>query len=175
MRCSLRHRIVRAIRVSRALLQTLNGLFAEAGYVTTQAWLPEQDIAASRTLVLQVIAGRVDRLLYEEVRAPFQQFVPRMAAKTRDLRNASGPLDLLRRADHWAGALDDEIDRVTLLPPSTRLALARTLDEGDILSIDGIQDTIDSLNRVSSQRAKADLKPGSRPAIVGCYHQERSP
>lgn len=147
-----------------ALLKALNGLFAERGYVTTQAWLPEQDIAATRTLTLQIVAGRIDQILYEEQREPYVWFVPRMAARTVDVFSPEGPLDFVSRVDRWLNALDDELDRLTLLPPAVRLALARTVNEGDVLHVDRLQDTLDSFNRVRSAKAKADLKPGSRPA-----------
>lgn len=146
------------------LLESLNGLFAERGFVTTQAWLPEQNIAATGRLVLRIIPGRVDRIVYREKRPPWQGFLPRMADRTSRLFHAAGTGSFFRRAGNWWKALDDDLERLSLLPPSHRFVLARTIREGDILQLDRLQDTLDALNRVPSQTATADLAPGSRPA-----------
>ena len=146
------------------LLEALNGYFTDKGFATTRAWLPEQDIAASRTLVVRVVPGRIDDVLYKEERQPYRGLFPRMAGLSRDVVAATSFTEAVRRADGWLEGLDDDIERVTLLPPSARIALARTISKGDALHVDRLQDTLDSLNRVPSHAAKAELVPGGDPA-----------
>ena len=146
------------------LLEALNGYFADKGFATTRAWLPEQDIAASRTLVVRVVPGRIDDVLYKEERQPYRGLFLRMAGLSRDVVAATSFTEAVRRADGWLEGLDDHIERVTLLPPSARIALARTISKGDALHVDRLQDTLDSLNRVPSHAAKAELVPGGDSA-----------
>lgn len=146
------------------LLKAINGLFADKGFVTTQAWLPEQDIIATEMLKLNVVAGRIDKIVYAEEHEPWRWFIARMAGRTTELLQTSRPGDLAKRAGAWWSALDDDLDRLTLLPPSTRIAMARSVKEDDILEVDALQNTLDALNRVPSHNAKAELAPGTRPA-----------
>jgi len=53
----------------KALLAAINGAYAVAGFVATQGYLPEQDLRASRLLVINVIAGRIEALVYREAQA----------------------------------------------------------------------------------------------------------
>lgn len=146
------------------LLKALNGLFADKGLITTQVWLPEQDIAASKTLVLRVVPGRIDKVLYKEERVPYRWFLPRMAALNRGVAKASSAAEFTKRTGEWFEGVDDDLEAFTLLPPSARIAFARTIAKDDVLHVDRLQDTLDSLNRVPSHKAKADLAPGKRPA-----------
>lgn len=146
------------------LLEALNGYFADKGYATTRAWLPEQDIAASRTLLVRVVPGRIDDVLYKEERQPYRGFFPRMSGLSRDVVASASFTQAVQRADGWLEGLDDDIERVTLLPPSVRIALAKTISKGDALHVDRLQDTLDSLNRVPSHAARAELVPGGDPA-----------
>ncbi|WP_205602448.1 ShlB/FhaC/HecB family hemolysin secretion/activation protein [Chelativorans alearense] len=142
------------------LLEAVSGLYAENGFVTTQPWLPEQDIAATRTLTLRVVPGRIDEIVYVEKHKPWRWFLPRMADRTSRLFKAEGPGDLVGRAGDWWDAVDDDLDRFSLLPPSARIAMTRTVEDGDVLQLDALQGTLDALNSVSSHDAKADLAPG---------------
>lgn len=146
------------------LLKALNGLIADKGFATTQAWLPEQDIAASRTLVVRVVPGRIDRILYTEERQPYSGFFPRMARLSGSVAESASFGEFMQRADAWIEGVDDDIERITLLPPSARIALAQTIAKDDVLHVDRLQDTLDSLNRVPSHGAKAELAPGRSPA-----------
>ncbi|KAI1694570.1 hemolysin secretion/activation protein shlB/FhaC/HecB domain-containing protein [Ditylenchus destructor] len=132
------------------LLKAVNGLFADRGFATTQAWLPEQDIAASRTLVLRVVPGRIDAVVYKEERQAY--------------KGSTSVSDFVQQADAWLEGIDDDLERLTLLPPSARIATSGTIAKDDVLHVDRLQDTLDSLNRVPSNKAKAELVPGKRPA-----------
>lgn len=146
------------------LLKAVNSLFADRGFATTQAWLPEQDIAASKSLLVTIVPGRVDRVIYKEDRTPYTWFVPRMAHLSRALVGSGTLGEVVANADAWIEGLDDELEHITLLPASARIAAAKTIREGDILEVDRIQNTLNGLNRVSSNKAKAELVPGRKPA-----------
>ncbi|MCZ7502607.1 POTRA domain-containing protein [Agrobacterium sp. ST15.13.015] len=146
------------------LLKAVNGLFADKGFATTQAWLPEQDIAASRTLVLRVVPGRIDAVVYKEEQQPYKAFFPRMAELSGNVARSSSISEFVQQADAWWEGLDDDLERLTLLPPSARIAMTGTIAKDDVLHVDRLQDTLDSLNRVPSNKAKAELVPGKRPA-----------
>lgn len=47
-------------------LQRLTNLYAEKGYITTRAYIPAQDIS-SRTLVVEVLEGRIEAFIYQQV------------------------------------------------------------------------------------------------------------
>lgn len=146
------------------LLKALNSLLADKGFATTQAWLPEQDIAASRALVLRIVPGRIDTVLYKEERQTYRGFFPRMAGLSANVAKSTSMSEFVQRADTWLEGIDDDLERLTLLPPSARIAMTGTIATDDILHVDRLQDTLDGLNRVPSNKAKAELVPGKRPA-----------
>ncbi|MDO9415817.1 ShlB/FhaC/HecB family hemolysin secretion/activation protein [Pararhizobium sp.] len=146
------------------LLQALSGVFADRGFVTTRALLPEQDIAESRQLIVRIVPGRIDKVVYKEERKPYRGPLPRMAALGGTVLKSGSLGDLAENARAWFEGLDDELESLTLLPESARIAVARTIAPDDVVQVDGLQDTLDSLNRVASNKAKADLAPGRRPA-----------
>lgn len=145
------------------LLKAVNGLFADKGFATTQAWLPEQDIAASRTLVLRVVPGRIDAVVYKE-QQPDKAFFPHMAELSGNVARSTSISEFVQQADAWWEGIDDDLERLTLLPPFARIAMTGTIAKDDVLHVDRLQDTLDSLNRVPSNKAKAELVPGKRPA-----------
>lgn len=146
------------------LLKAINGLFAERGFVTTQAWLPEQDIAKNRTLVVRVVPGRVDTVVYKEDRQPYRGFFPRMAGLTASVSKSKSLSEFSQQVDNWLEGGDDDLERLTLLPESARIALTGTIAKDDVLHVDRLQDTLDGINRVPSSKAKAELAPGNGPA-----------
>ncbi|MDO5897880.1 ShlB/FhaC/HecB family hemolysin secretion/activation protein [Agrobacterium sp. Azo12] len=148
-----------------AILKAVNGFLSERGYVTTQAWLPEQNIAESRELLVQIVPGRIDRVEYVEVRADQQGRLSKLfRGKTARAERIKSPETVLGRISAWFESLDDDLDNFTILGPNVRIAVAKTVKPGDILTMDEVQNTVDSLNRVPSNKAKAELKPGEKPA-----------
>ncbi|MGI3125780.1 ShlB/FhaC/HecB family hemolysin secretion/activation protein [Nitratireductor sp. PBL-C9] len=147
-----------------ALLKALSAVYVDRGYVTTQAFLPEQDIAKSQKLVVRVVAGRIDKIIYREERKPYRGPFPRMTSLGAELVGSHSLNEFTERMAAWWDGLDDDLDALTLLPASVRIALARTTKADDVVHVDQLQDTLDSLNRVPSSKAKADLTPGGRPA-----------
>lgn len=144
-----------------ALLKAVNGLFAGKGYVTTQAWLPEQDIAGTRRLKISVVPGRVDRIVYSEQRTAWHWFGPRMTERGEAVMASTDRQSAWQQTVAFWDALDDDLDALTLLPLEARLATTRQFRDGDILHVDPLQDTLDALNRVPSMKAAAELKPGA--------------
>ena len=155
-----------------ALRKALNSHFANNGLVTTQAWLPQQDMGTSHELAISVIPGRVDRIDYQEKPMDGPGMLGGLVGVS-DHRPDSADVDLLRRIGLWLDGMDDDLDRLILLPDPARISMARTVSKDEILQIDTVQDTLDSLNRVASNKAKAELKPGARPAtsVVVVHNQ----
>jgi hemolysin activation/secretion protein len=156
-----------------ALLKSINALLADEGYVTTQAYVSPQDIAKTKTLALKIVAGRIDNIQYSEPSAPYVWFIPRMVEQSKQLAKSTNLSDFLQKRDNWLNALDDEADRFTLFPPQVRSALTQTVHSGDILHMDRVQDSLDSLNKVPSFKAKAELAPGSKPSTSNIVIKNR--
>ncbi|WP_236761211.1 hypothetical protein [Agrobacterium tumefaciens] len=125
--------------------------------------MPEQDIAASRTLVLRVVPRRIDAVVYKE-QQPDKAFFPHMAELSGNVARSTSISEFVQQADAWWEGIDDDLERLTLLPPFARIAMTGTIAKDDVLHVDRLQDTLDSLNRVPSNKAKAELVPGKRPA-----------
>jgi len=47
-------------------IQRISGLYAEKGYITTRAYVPAQDVS-SRTLIIEVVEGRIEAFVYQQV------------------------------------------------------------------------------------------------------------
>lgn len=145
-----------------AVVGAINALFAGAGYVTTQAYLPDQDLRAAHVLRIEIVAGRVGRIDYRETDADGT-----LAQAWDDLRAAAGIWDGAKKASTLLATLDNGLDRFQLIPPETggglKARLALPLDPGDVVQLDRLQQGIDGLNRAPSQKANARLEPGEAP------------
>ncbi len=76
-----------------AVVGAVNEVYAGAGYVTTQAYLPPQDLRAARILRIEIVAGRVGRIDYRETDADGT-----LAQAWDDLRAATGFWDGAKKA-----------------------------------------------------------------------------
>lgn len=153
----------------KALLAAINGAYAEAGFVATQGYLPEQDLRASRTLVVNVIAGRIEALVYREAQA--DEALPpaeRWGRAWARVREASGPWSLVTGLSGLFDRIDDPLDTVQILPRSfttdLRVWSNFVTGAGEVVQIDAIQQGIDGVNRVASSRAAVKLEAGAAPA-----------
>jgi hemolysin activation/secretion protein len=153
----------------KALLAAVNGIYADRGYVTTQGYLPEQDLRASRRLVIDIVAGRIDKVIYREGRGddalPLRQ---RIAKGWSQVVKAGGLWSTVSALSGLFDRLDDPLDDFQLLPrgiePDPKLWMSFITGSGDVLEMDRIQQGIDQINRVASARAQAKLEPGAEPA-----------
>ncbi|MCJ2013613.1 ShlB/FhaC/HecB family hemolysin secretion/activation protein [Methylobacterium sp. J-076] len=147
---------------ARAIVGAVNDLYAADGYVTTQAYVPSQDLKASRTLRVAIVAGRVGRVDYRETEADES-----LAQAWDKLLTAAGPWDGAKKASALLETFDNGLDRFQLIPPETagglKAWLALPLEPGDVVQIDRLQQGIDQLNRVPSQKTTAKLEPGDAP------------
>lgn len=155
--------------LARAIVGQVNEAHAEIGLVTTQGYLPEQDIVATRALVVAVVAGRIDAIVYEEDRGeaglPLSE---RLAAAGERIGASDGPWSLLQNLLGLLDVIDAPLDRFSLLParvfPDLRRDLAFETGPGDVLDIARIQEGLDAINATPSARAAARLEPGGEPA-----------
>lgn len=147
---------------ARAIVGAINDLYAGDGYVTTQAYVPSQDLRASRTLRIDIVAGRVGRIDYRETEADES-----MAQAWDHLLTATGPWDATKKLSALLDSFDNGLDRFQLILPETagglKTWLALPLDPGDVVQLDRLQQGIDQLNRVPSQKATAKLEAGDEP------------
>lgn len=155
--------------LARAVVSAVNEAHAEIGLVTTQGYLPEQDIVATRALVVSVVAGRVEAIVYArdqgEAALPIRE---RFAAAGGRIAASEGPWSLLGNLFGLLDAVDAPLDRFSLLPASAhselKPALAFRTGAGDVLDIGRVQEGLDVLNATASARAAARLEPGHAPA-----------
>lgn len=148
---------------ARDIVAAVNASHSAKGYVTTQGYVPQQDLKTSRTFVVNVVTGRVGKVVYRETNADVT-----FGQAWKDLREATGPWDGIKRLSVLVDAADNALDRFQLLPPKhvggLKAWLATPVDPNDPVQIDQIQQGIDQLNRAPSQRANAKLEPGTAPA-----------
>lgn len=153
----------------KAILSAINEAYADRGYVATQGYLPEQDLRASKVLVINVIAGRIDRVIYREIRGDETLgFAERFGKGWTTIKEAKGPWSFITGISQFVDKIDDPLDDFQLLPrdASTKAKLWTSFitDTGDVVQIDAIQQGVDQINRVASSRAQVKLEPGSAPA-----------
>ncbi len=148
----------------QSLMVTINALHGSKGFITTQAYLPKQDLKKSRLLKIEIKIGRIAQITYDEK--------PKWAEGTyfERLRKNFGAVfaakdvpSFFASLDTFAETLDDPIEGSLIFGPETRFARARVIQAGDILNIETIQQTLDQLNRAASARAVSKLDPGQEP------------
>jgi hemolysin activation/secretion protein len=153
----------------KALLAVVNEAYAEQGYVTTQGYLPEQDIQASHRLVINIVAGRIDKVIYREGRGdealPFRERLSKGWTQVVEVKGAWSTLSALSAL---FDRLDDPLDDIQILPrdleTDPKLWMSFITGSGDVVQMDLVQQGIDQINRVASARAQAKLEPGEQPA-----------
>jgi hemolysin activation/secretion protein len=153
----------------KAILGAINETYAERGYVATQGYLPEQDLAAGKVLAINVIAGRIDKVVYRESRGDEALgFGERMSKGWAKIAEASGPWSFLTAASQFLDRFDDPLDDFQILPrdlpTDPKIWTSFITESGDVVQIDAVQQGIDQINRVASSRAQVKLEPGSEPA-----------
>ncbi len=152
-----------------AIIGAINEAHAQAGYITTQGYLPEQDIRASRALTIEIIPGRVEAIDYRETAGlAGESFRVRFRKAFENIQKAESLWQLSQAFSDLFQRLDDPLDRFQILDgarhPGVKPALSFDLAEGDVLHLERLQQGIERINSVSSGRARASLEPGEAPA-----------
>ncbi|UVF19983.1 ShlB/FhaC/HecB family hemolysin secretion/activation protein [Microvirga terrae] len=153
----------------KAILSAINETYADQGYVATQGYLPEQDLRASKILVINIIAGRIDKVLYRENRGDEALEVgERFSKGWTKIKEAKGPWSFVTSLSQLVDKIDDPLDNFQLLPgdlsAKAKLWNSFITDSGDVVQINAIQQGVDQINRVASSKAQVKLEPGSAPA-----------
>jgi hemolysin activation/secretion protein len=153
----------------KTLLTAINETYSDRGFVATQGYLPEQDLRASRVLTINVIAGRVDKVVYKEGRGDETLGLSeRMSKGWSQVTEAKGSWSALTGISQLIDRVDDPLDDFQLLPrdftTDPKIWTSFITNEGDVVQIDAIQQGVDQINRIASGRAQVKLEPGSRPA-----------
>lgn len=153
----------------KAILSAINEAYSDQGYVTTQGYLPEQDLRASKVLVVNVIAGHVAKIIYRENRAdealPMRERWSKAWSRLRDVQGLSS---ILTAISQLVERIDDPLDNFQILPrniePDPKVWTSFITASGDVVQIDTIQQGIDQINRVASSRSQIKLEPGEQAA-----------
>jgi hemolysin activation/secretion protein len=153
----------------KAILTAINEIYSDKGYVATQGYLPEQDLQASEILGVNVIAGRVDSIIYRENRGdealPMTERWGKAWSKVRESR---GPWNSITALSQLFDRLDDPLDSFQLLPrdlkTDPKVWTSFIVDSGEVVQIDAIQQGVDQINRVASGHSQVKLEPGDGPA-----------
>ncbi|MDR1828821.1 MAG: hypothetical protein LBR29_10855, partial [Methylobacteriaceae bacterium] len=152
-----------------ALVLAVNKVHADAGFITTQGALPDQDIRKEKTLTINVYTGTIGRILYEEPETDEDPpLFTRLGNRWTAMRKADGIWRGIQGVSDLIDTLDDPLDRFQLLDGRRFNGLKPWTSfmnkPGDVLHLDRIQRDADNLNRVSSNKAEVKLKAGERPA-----------
>lgn len=149
----------------KGLLVTLNALHAGKGYVTTQAYLPKQDIKATRAVVIDIKLGRIAGVVYEE-RPEWAQgsYLDRLGTKLTAVFTADTVDAFFGRLDAFVETIDDPLERPLIADPRARATGAFVIKHGDVLELEAMQQGLDQMNKAASSKAKAKLEPGPDPS-----------
>lgn len=156
--------------LAKAVIGAINEVHAAKGYVTTQGYVREQDIRASKRFIVTLVTGRVAKIVTRERNADegFWDALKRT-------READGPWGKLSGVSAMFDALDNRFDRFQLLGPKQfpglKAWLATPEMGGQPLSIDVVQQGVDQLNRAASHKASAKLEPGEEPATSNVIYE----
>jgi hemolysin activation/secretion protein len=149
----------------KGLLVSLNALHAAKGYVTTQAYLPKQDIKASRAVRIDIKVGRIADVVYEE-RPEWAQgsYLDRLNTKLAAVFTADTVDAFFNRLDAFVETIDDPLERPLIADTRGRTAGAVVIGKGDVLNLEEMQQGLDQMNKAASSKAKAKLEPGPDPS-----------
>lgn len=147
---------------AQKILVAINEAHSARGYVTTQGYVPQQDIKTSARFVINVVTGRVGKVIYRETKGDGG-----MPEAWRALKEAKGVGEFLSRVSELFDTLDNALDRFQLLDPKRvgdlKGRLAMPLEAGEAVDLEKIQQGIDQLNKAPSQKAAAKLEAGEKP------------
>ena len=101
----------------KKILGLINEAYAQKGYITTQGYLPEQDIKKSKTLLINIIPGRINKIDYHVDQSDeARSFIESMKQGWDKLVNTKGIWDALTTLSWIFDRLDDPVDRFQILP-----------------------------------------------------------
>ena len=163
----------------KKILGLINEAYAQKGYITTQGYLPEQDIKKSKTLLINIIPGRINKIDYHVDQSDeARSFIESMKQGWDKLVNTKGIWDALTTLSWIFDRLDDPVDRFQILPitsnpqksedkknrPFGPIETSIPLDVGDVVDINLLQHGVDQINRTPSAHAEVKLEAGDAPA-----------
>ncbi len=149
----------------KAMLVKINGLHAEAGYVTTQGYLPQQNIKRLRTLRIVVRTGRVGQISYSEQPAWTEgTYFGRLARRGQAVFSARTLDQFFDNLDRFVETIDDPVEQPLVPYASARLSNSIVVTKGEPLELEALQQSLDQMNRAASSKAKLKLEAGKEPA-----------
>lgn len=164
--------------LASALVKAVNEVHSDKGYVTTQGFLPDQDIRADKRLVINVYTGRIGKIIYSE--PDTDEALPigqRWSNGWKKVSEAKGLWGLLRATSEWIDTLDDPLDNFQLLDAKTAARVKQwmtiELEEGDVVNVDDVQRNADFMNRTSSNHTEAKFEAGDRSATSNVLYENK--
>lgn len=155
--------------LAKAIVGSINEAHAADGFITTQGYLPDQDIRKTGVLNINVVTGRIDKIAYREAEnveaLPLRE---RIEKAWEPVRDAKGPWAFVNALSGLIDRLDDPLDHFQILDgqsvSAVKSRLAFDLDPEDTLNVSDVQRGLDVLNKVLSNHAEVKLLPGDAPA-----------
>jgi len=164
--------------LASAIVKAVNEVHSDKGFVTTQGFLPDQDIRRDRRLVINVYTGRVGKVIYNE--PDTDESLPagdRFRKAWKSVEETKGIWGSLSAFSRFIDTLDDPLDDFQLLDghnaPALKPWLTFDMREGEVAHLDDIQRNADLMNRVFSNHTEARLAAGDQPATSDIVYENK--
>lgn len=140
-------------------IQRLSGLYAEKGYITTRAYVPAQDIA-SRKLIIEVVEGRIEAFVYQQVDKKGQPKKSRTRKITGAFPIKAGEVFQLRDIEHGL----EQINRLASSQANANLSAGQTPGTSRVVvteqKVDTVRATLGFDNRGSEDTGATQIRLG---------------
>jgi hemolysin activation/secretion protein len=147
---------------AKKLVVAVNEAYSKRGFITTQGYVPQQDIKTTKTFRINIVVGRVAKITYREKRMDSG-----FLEAWDKFWQAANPWQMAEQTSNLVNTLDNPLDRIQAIEPKSagpwKTQLAMPVDQGDPVNLDHIQQGIDQINRAFSMKATAKLEPGEAP------------
>lgn len=156
--------------IKQAIVRVIDETHSAAGYVTTKAHIIDKDTQTSTRLDINIVTGRVGKLIYvEKERDDGDDFVTRFSKNWKPLRDSSGTWNTVNATSSLLHLIDHPLDRLQILDgqgwPRLKTWGVTHIKPGDPLDIDEAQQAIDVFNSLPSNRVSYNVVPTDDPAI----------
>jgi hemolysin activation/secretion protein len=149
----------------KGILVAINGVYAKHGFVTTQAYLPKQDLKTAHKLAIEIKVGRIAEVRYEEVPVWAEgPYFERLGKRFREIFSANDLTAFFSSLDRFVETIDDPLEQPLIANPAARVGPATVIHKGEPLELEAMQQGLDVMNKSASSKAQAKLEPGPDPA-----------
>lgn len=164
--------------LASAIVKAVNEVHSDNGYVTTQGFLPDQDIRRDHRLTVNVYTGKVGKVIYNE--PDTDEALPideRLSKAWKPVTETKGIWGFLSAFSRFIDTFDDPLDDFQIIggkgSPALKPWLNFEMNEGEVVHIDEVQRNADLMNRVSSNHTEAKLAAGDQPATSNIVYDNK--